>query len=214
MDKYLDIWRNTWQGLGVGQPNIELLRKVLYFYAMTERPYYNLTRLDECLELLPHVTKFAMYPYELEVAVWFHGAIFQEHRMNSEQKSAEWAYTATVKEGVSKEAAKRIYHMIIATNPENKPAKLDEKIMVDIDLSILGADQMRYREYEKQLREQYRWIPEPTFIRRRQKLLFSYLKREHIFNTAFFNREFEEQARENIKFGLGVLTRELDEITS
>lgn len=86
------------------------------------------------------------------------------------------------------------------------PATQDAMIVVDIDLSILGAATARFEEYEVQVREEYSWVPEIVYRRGRRKILQDFAHRERIYRTEYFRTEYEDRARENIARSL---TRDL-----
>ena len=70
--------------------------------------------------------------------------------------------------------------------------------MTDIDLSILGREVKRFDEYEHQIRQEYAWVPELTFIEGRFAVLKKFLERESIYATDFFRQKYEAQARANM----------------
>jgi predicted metal-dependent HD superfamily phosphohydrolase len=74
----------------------------------------------------------------------------------------------------------------------------DAEIVVDVDLSILGAAPERFEEYERQIRAEYRWVPGFLFRRKRAKILQEFLARPRIFSTQTFIDRYEQQARANI----------------
>jgi predicted metal-dependent HD superfamily phosphohydrolase len=78
-------------------------------------------------------------------------------------------------------------------------------VLVDVDLSILGATQSRFDEYERQVREEYGWVPEPIYRRKRREILESFLGRPAIYNTARFIGRYEQQARANLARSLARL---------
>ncbi|MGZ5151511.1 MAG: HD domain-containing protein, partial [Burkholderiales bacterium] len=66
-------------------------------------------------------------------------------------------------------------------------------------LSILGTSPERFDEYERQVREEYSWVPDVLFKRKRRSLLTEFLERPTIFNTAGFIDRYDAQARANLK---------------
>jgi len=78
-------------------------------------------------------------------------------------------------------------------------------VLVDVDLSILGATQSRFDEYERQVREEYGWVPEPIYRRKRREILESFLGRPAIYNTARFIGRYEQQGRANLARSLARL---------
>jgi predicted metal-dependent HD superfamily phosphohydrolase len=123
-------------------------------------------------------------------------------RQDNEQKSAEWAKAAALRSGLSVPAAERVYDLVMVTRHRAQPESTDAKILVDIDLSILGAPSERFDEYEGQVREEYAWVPWLLFRRKRRQILEEFIARPRIFNTDCFVESHEAQARSNLQRSL------------
>jgi predicted metal-dependent HD superfamily phosphohydrolase len=87
------------------------------------------------------------------------------------------------------------------------PDGIDARILIDIDLSILGAPASRFDEYERQVRAEYGWVPGVMFRRTRRKILESFAARPRLYSTAPFVERCEAQARENLARSIAVLGR-------
>jgi predicted metal-dependent HD superfamily phosphohydrolase len=72
-------------------------------------------------------------------------------------------------------------------------------VVVDIDLSILGAPPETFDAYQEAIREEYSWVPGFLYRRKRKKILRSFLTRDRIFTTDFFFGRYEERARQNLE---------------
>jgi predicted metal-dependent HD superfamily phosphohydrolase len=175
--------RNRWHG------DAALLEQLLACYREPHRHYHTLQHLEECFEKLDELRDLAAHPADVELAIWFHDAIYDTRRDDNEARSAAWA-KATVGE--------RIAQLVIATRHEAVPADIDAQVLVDVDLSILGAPQPRFEEYERQVREEYRWVPGPIYRRKRRQVLESFLERPTIYSTQRFIERYEAQARRNL----------------
>ena len=75
-------------------------------------------------------------------------------------------------------------------------------LVVDIDLSILGASPDRFDEYELQIRAEYAWVDDEAFRSKRRSVLTAFLARPTIFGTAHFRRTLEPGARANLQRSL------------
>ena len=158
--------------------------------------------LDECFEKLDELHPLARYPAEVELALWFHDAIYDVKQHDNEERSAEWARASAAAAGVFTEVCERVYSLILTTRHKAVPHGMDAEILVDVDLSILGAAPERFDEYEKQVREEYAWVPEFIFRRERKAILKEFLARPRIFSTTRFRERYERQARSNLERSL------------
>jgi predicted metal-dependent HD superfamily phosphohydrolase len=104
--------------------------------------------------------------------------------------------------GVAAEFAQRIADLILFTRHAIEPEGPDAEALVDVDLSILGAAPARFDEYEVQVREEYSWVPEETFRKRRGEILEQFLARRHIYSTSAFRERYEQGARANLERSL------------
>ena len=79
------------------------------------------------------------------------------------------------------------------------PVLDDERLLVDIDLSILGAPEDRFTEYERQIRQEYAFVPKWLFRRKRREILKGFLDRPAIYSTPHFHDRLEARARDNLR---------------
>ncbi len=191
-------WYEVWARLGATAPPVHLYEDLIACYGELHRRYHTLQHLDECLEQLDSVRGLAERPDEIEVALWFHDAIYDVRRDDNEERSAHWARESLSAAGVSSDVVNRVRSLILVTDHRSPPQGRDAEIMVDIDLAILGAEPARFDEYERQIQEEYDWVAEDVFRHERARILTGFLARPRIFRTDHFCERFEARARENI----------------
>ena len=194
-----DRWLALWERLGRAVPDESLHHDLLACYSEPHRKYHTVQHLDECFERLSEVTEEATHLGEVELALWFHDAIYDTKRQDNEERSADWARSTVLAAGLPTSAAERVHALIMATRHDAVPAGTDERILVDVDLSILGAMPGRFAEYENQVREEYSWVPAIVFRSKRRAILEQFLKRPTIFSTQKFIQGYEPQARRNLE---------------
>ncbi|WP_196140404.1 hypothetical protein [Aliikangiella sp. G2MR2-5] len=169
-------------------------------YSQPSRHYHNIEHIKACLRHLDEVEQ-TIKRREIEIAFWFHDVIYNPYASDNEEKSAEYAEKALSRLG-ELEVVDSVKRLILITRHPSKPESLDEQYMIDIDLSILGADAELYSNYESWIREEYRSVPGFLFQRGRKKLLRSFLEMSNIYSTPFFQKKLETAARKNLKNAL------------
>jgi predicted metal-dependent HD superfamily phosphohydrolase len=87
----------------------------------------------------------------------------------------------------------------------------DARLVVDIDLSILGRSPQKFIKYERQIRQEYAWLSPQAFAAGRSTILQTFLGRR-IYSTKYFFRRYEAPARRNLVHSLAKLARK-SEIT-
>jgi predicted metal-dependent HD superfamily phosphohydrolase len=192
-------WRATWSGLSVAGNDDRLYGELIDLYSDKKRSYHTVQHLDECFARLDEAREFAGKFHEIELALWFHDAIYDVRKDDNEERSAAWAGDVALRAGVPQTASTRIHGLIIATKHNVIPDTADAKVIVDVDLSILGAPMERFNEYERQVRQEYSWVPGWLFRRKRREILTGFLSRPHIYNTEHFIATLEAQARANLE---------------
>jgi predicted metal-dependent HD superfamily phosphohydrolase len=154
--------------------------------------------LDECLTQFASVRHLADRPGHVALALWFHDAIYDVKAKSNEEQSADWALTSFSAAGANLDDQKLVVQLILATKHDISPRQGDEQLLVDIDLSILGATPERFAEYDRQVRAEYSWVPDFIYNMKRRSVLRSFVARPYIFSTNYFRDRYEEQARINL----------------
>ena len=204
----LDVWLRSWAELGV--PTSARLRDlfadIISRYEEPHRFYHTGQHLAECFERWSDLRAQAKHPAEVEVALWFHDAVYDTHSDLNEARSADVAMHAARSLGIEAVPAQRIHDLIMSTRHATLPVGQDARLLVDTDLAILGAETARFVEYEHQVRQEYAWVPENVFRERRANILRGFLERSYIFSTELFREHYERRARENIRQSLDTLS--------
>ncbi|MBW8846678.1 MAG: N-methyl-D-aspartate receptor NMDAR2C subunit [Burkholderiales bacterium] len=202
----LDVccWQAGWQALGAHDGEA-LHAELLARYAEPHRAYHTQQHLAECLALFAEVRRLAEHPAEIEVALWFHDAIYDVHRHDNETLSADWARTGLRDAGAAAKVAERVAALVLATRHSVAAATPDEQLLVDVDLAIFGAAPGRFAEYEAQIRVEYAHVPRLLFNEKRRQILAGFLARPVIYGTAALRARFEAAARRNLAMAIGDL---------
>jgi predicted metal-dependent HD superfamily phosphohydrolase len=199
-------WRHLWRMLTPRTPTDDLLPELLAHYRAPDRAYHTLQHLAECLDHFDSARPFVKEPIDVELALWLHDVIYDTHRSDNEEASAQWAQSHLLAAGVVPATVNRVIELIQLTKHVDEPSDEDGALLLDIDLAILGADPERFAEYEGQVRQEYQWVPWPAFCMGRSQILRAFLQRPSIYRTDFFRARLEAQARINLAASLDRLT--------
>lgn len=206
-------WQRACLGLSLSGSHESLRDQLIGCYQEPQRHYHSLQHLAECIAILNALPLSmqlnATAQSEVEMALWFHDAIYDVKGSDNEQKSANWAQTQLLDAGVAFGVAQRIYGLIMATKHDAKPLFPSEQLLVDVDLSILGAAPSRFAQYDKQVRQEYAWVPEDVFRVKRLAVLQQFLTRPFIYCTQYFRETREAQARENLQLAVTQLSNDV-----
>ena len=97
----IDQWNATWRELGAADsPALQdAFEDLVARYAEPHRKYHTLEHLDECLATFANVRALAGRPAEVEVALWFHDAIYDTRSNSNEKQSAALAASTALRIG-------------------------------------------------------------------------------------------------------------------
>jgi predicted metal-dependent HD superfamily phosphohydrolase len=190
-------WLAMWHALS-GQPQGQLYDQIVAHYSERHRHYHTARHLDDCFAHFDEIGHLAAHPAEVALALWFHDAIYEPRRQDNEERSADWARASALAAGVAAANADRVHALIMATRHDALPASVDEQVLVDIDLAILGAPPARFDEYEREVRAEYAWIPDFLFRAKRKEILQAFLARPAIYSTAPMLERLEARAQANL----------------
>lgn len=197
---FTERWEDLWQRLGQPAPG-GLLEALLAAYREPQRHYHTLQHLAECFAHLDAYFDSVGAPagdvLDIELALWFHDAVYDVRAHDNEARSADWAVRALAQAGLPPARGERVASLVMATAHHAPAAAADAQLLIDIDLAILGAPPARFAEYERQIRAEYAHVPAPLFARKRGEVLRGFLDRDRIYRTAYFAR-LEQQARANL----------------
>lgn len=197
-------WYQLMRGLRLGD-NDATFDALCAAYDEPHRHYHTQRHIEDCLRQFDLLRELAQDAAAVELAIWFHDAIYDPYRTDNESRSASWAQRFLGESGAITSRADAVFRLILVTRHDAVPQDRDAALLVDVDLSILGADAMRYEEFERQVRREYRWVPGYLFRRKRREILSSFLQRDRIFYTVEFRHRLESRARENLRNAIAIL---------
>jgi len=195
-------WQRTWEHVGL-EPPPGLIDELLAAYSEPHRAYHTVDHLAECFGQLDASGIVPDAPATVELALWFHDAVYDTKANDNEARSAEWG--RRVLGGLGVTCVDAVVSAILVTKHEGLPASDDEALLLDVDLSILGAPPERFRQYEEQIRAEYAWVPEEAYRAARRRILAGFLERPVLYRTQRFREQLEGRARENLTASIEAL---------
>ncbi len=192
-----DHWRPLWQRLGGMGDAATWHTRLLAAYAEPQRAYHSLQHLDECLRVFDEAkaSDSIKQPDLVEMAFWFHDAVYDPKGSENEALSAQMAVEALGDGEVAREVAR----LIMLTKSHQPGAGLDDAWIIDIDIAIFAQAPARVMEYERQIRVEYAWVPDEVYREKRAEILTGFLNRERIYLTPWARERFEDRAQENLR---------------
>jgi len=205
-DSRLDIsrWHKLMAAFGLPESD-DVHQSLIRAYSEKHRAYHTLEHIEACLQHLDKISHQAENPHEIALALWFHDVVYKPFSGSNEEDSAEMAKSFLLENNVALEVVTRIYELILLTKDHVAPLTNDGKLMLDIDLSILGTAEHIYAQFEKDVRKEYKRVPSFIFKKKRKEILQNFLERPRIYYTDYFYAKLESQAKTNLAWAIGEL---------
>lgn len=196
-------WDALWLRLGAPAPegSFEHLQAA---YGTPQRQYHSTAHIAACLGHFDEWSHLADHPDRVELALWTHDLVYDPQRQDNEAASAEQTVIWLLEAGLG-DHGEALRGLILATRHMEPPRAGDAELVVDLDLSILAAPPSLYDAYEKAVRAEYEWVPEPLFRAARSKLLKQLLDMPRLYHKTPLAQRWEQPARANLLGALQAL---------
>lgn len=157
-------------------------------YSSSDRYYHNLDHLYQVLCTIEQL--HPTHSLTLNVAAWFHDAVYDTHATDNEEKSATLAEEILRGQNLLIPQVRRL----ILSTKTHQAFDSESEILLDADLAILSSEQ--YENYATAIRQEYFWVGEEDYRIGRSRILESFLTRDCIY---YRMPERDQRARENLR---------------
>jgi predicted metal-dependent HD superfamily phosphohydrolase len=202
------LWKK-WERLRLDVPHMSLvgsnyiLNRLGWAYRTPRRAYHNLTHVARCLRQLDKL-KLDRIPfrggpdrYELELALWFHDAVYDATRKDNEWASAKFFINTFANCGLAHHVD-AVYPLILATTHQQPGLTDAERLVQDIDLADVGGTWARYHRNYLAIRAEFKHLSDEKWEDGRRKFIKQFLSRNKIYQTPYLAAR-EKQARANLE---------------
>jgi pantetheine-phosphate adenylyltransferase/dephospho-CoA kinase len=198
-------FKSLWERLAPQVPYRDEYERIVSVYSENTRFYHTLSHIVQGLQEFIKIKHVLKYPDAVECAWWFHDSIYRPLSSSNECESAEFALTMLRSAGVDEAFSRKVSKLIQYTDHRRPKEDIDDinsmdiDMLRDIDLSILGRSRVQFYEYERKIRYEYRMVNPAEYRVKRIIFLQEILKSHTIYQTDYFKRRYEKQARKNIE---------------
>lgn len=175
----------------------KILLKLTEKYCEPHRYYHTLTHPSDLIVLAQRDLKMNLKPEQI-MALWFHDVVYdipQKEKGMNEKKSADFARDI-LSVDFDKDFVEAVATIILDTIDHVPTCSLSPEVL-DLDLSVLGSWSF-YGEYVNLIEEEYTHIDIQEFVVERIKFLETMLKKEKLYYTELFQKEYEVTAKMNM----------------
>jgi predicted metal-dependent HD superfamily phosphohydrolase len=183
----------AWTALRPDDPGLgrELLRR----WREPHRRYHTEEHLAFVLEIIDAHADLAADADAVRLAAWFHDAVYDPRAGDNEERSAALS---------ADEEVRRLVRLTATHDPA--PGDRNGGLLCDADLAILAAPEDAYDRYARQVREEYRFVPDEPFRAGRAAVLRQLSALPELYHLVPQRHEWTARAHANLDRELAVLT--------
>lgn len=197
-ERYSALWARAALPGAPAQGGGALFDELLRLYGESHRHYHTANHVAHCLREFDAARPHLDEPDCVELAVWFHDAIFDARSADNEAASAR--FFRRVADGImAPQTCDLVDDLIMVTTHKTDPDTNDERFIVDIDLSAFGLPWEQFINDSVAVRAECLHLTDTEFFPRHKAFVQSLLDREVFCYTEFFRARHEEVARRNIQ---------------
>ncbi|HOB62799.1 MAG TPA: hypothetical protein PKI41_11880 [Candidatus Competibacteraceae bacterium] len=192
--RFMALWRRVAPGAAALAETV--YRQLAERYGEPYRHYHTLNHIRHCLRLFDRTAALMREPDLVEMALWFHDAIYQPGAQDNERRSAnlfrQWA-----EGGMDPMNLQRVDDLIMLTTHRDSPQG-DGEFVVDIDLSSFSLPWDECERDGRRVRAEFAELSDAQFYPGHLRFLRVLQSRPCFFYTDFFRRHYEQLARDNL----------------
>jgi predicted metal-dependent HD superfamily phosphohydrolase len=184
----------------------EVGESLIAAYGGRTRIYHDLRHLRQLLATLDLLAD-GRPPLTVELAGWFHDAVYDVGGGDNESASARLA-TESLSDLLDTDDLREVQRLVELTR-HHAVESFDEHgaLLCDADLVVLAGDPATYAEYVRRVRREYAHLDDESFRAGRAGALRGLLALPALFHTPHGRLRWEGPARANLEAELDTLTR-------
>ena len=169
-------------------------------YSQATRKYHNWAHIQQVISTISEAQEIADSLPVILLSAWFHDYVCDAKAQDNELKSAIVAEEILNKLNICDRVIQTVKQIILSTQ-KHQPIldSIDNLILLDADLSILGTSPDSYERYSTAIRQEYRWLGDRDYQQGRKAVLTNFLSRKRIYYTDYFYQKLESSARRNLQ---------------
>ncbi|MFJ8163554.1 hypothetical protein ACIRBY_21885 [Streptomyces sp. NPDC096136] len=203
-------WAATAAAAGADRDPAPYADRLLAAWAEPQRRYHTTAHLADVLARVDVLAAHAADPAAVELAAWFHDAVYRPDRSENEERSAALAERALPELGIGPDRTAEVARLVrLTVTHDPAPADTNGEALCDADLAVLAGhpdDPGAYAAYAAAVRAEYAFVPDEAFRTGRAAVLRQLLGLPRLFRTPYGTAHWEAPARRNLAAELAALT--------
>lgn len=205
--RFVELWRRAGSCRG-GRRARAVFRRLEAFYGEPHRVYHTARHIDHCLREVDRIPDSFDGKDLVEMAIWFHDAIYRLGDQRNEADSAAW-FAEQAEGDLPERSVAEVCEMILATRHVDGPRGLGACYVVDVDLCSFGLPWKEFAVDSRRVRAELTHLNDEEFLVASRGFLGGLELREHFFHTELFRGLYEAQARDNLRTRLALIDKSI-----
>jgi len=176
----------------------DLWKEIKTNHSKSGRHYHNLDHLidlhNQLIEVKDKIKNWNVILFTL----FYHDVIYKSTKKDNEEQSGKLAIKRMTEIGVQESEINQCHQQILATKYHKENSDSDTNYFTDADLSILGREPNKYKDYCRKIRKEYSIYPNFLYNKGRKKVIEHFLSMPRIYKTEEFYNKYEKQAKQNL----------------
>jgi predicted metal-dependent HD superfamily phosphohydrolase len=161
-----------------------------------DRRFHDLRHVEDCLHRLAEVAPLLIDPDTVEVALWFHDAVYVPSDPANERNSVHLYLAQSA--GAPPAFRRRVCGLILATRHKGRTFGNDRRFIEDIDLVGFAAPWDEFMRQGSLLREEFSAQTDAQYHAGQVRFLEGLRQRPWFFSTGYFRDRYEASAQSNL----------------
>jgi predicted metal-dependent HD superfamily phosphohydrolase len=197
-------WALTLQRIEAQGASPCLIDEILGAYGESGRYYHTLEHLRHMFEVYDRF--FSTHSSTHELTFWYHDFFYDPKRSDNEDRSAVLAQRRVEQDlQVPAGVGLKVRDLTLFSHYTRPPSTRDEMVLHDVDLAIFGESADLFGKYEKDIRQEYSFVPEVDYRKGRADILRRFIRDPFYFTPEMCYSSYEDLAKKNIRKSLELL---------
>lgn len=163
----------------------------------SDRRFHNLAHISDCLQRFDEVESMLVDRDAVEVALWFHDAVYVPSDIDNERNSVRLYLAQST--GAAPTFRRRVCGLILATRHKGISYGNDRRFIEDIDLAGFAAPWAEFMRHGALLREESSGQTAAQYHAGQLRFLEGLRRRPWFFATDYFRDRYEARAQVNLE---------------
>jgi len=161
-----------------------------------DRRFHDLRHIEDCLHRFAEVAPMLTNPDAVEVALWFHDAVYVPGDPDNERNSVRLYLAQSA--GAPPAFRRRVCGLVLATRHRRQSYDNDRRFIEDIDLAGFAAPWDDFMRHGGLLREEFSAQTDAQYHTGQVRFLEGLRQRPWFFSTGYFRDRHEATAQSNL----------------